>query len=278
MGAGIAQVTAEAGYQVSLVDMNEKVLNKAVASIRSSLQRSTKKRFEKEPQNAEKYINDVVGRIKASVSAEESAQSADLIIEAIVENLKVKHELFKRLDKVAPAQTIFTSNTSSLPIGDIAEVVNRKDKFGGLHFFNPVPVMKLLEVIKTNNTNEATYKSLLDFGKSIGKVTVECKDTPGFIVNRLLVPYIFSAIHMYERGDASTKDIDTAMKLGAGYPMGPFELADYVGLDTCKFITDGWMAKYPNDPSFKSSQVLDKLVAEGKFGRKSGEGFYSYKK
>jgi 3-hydroxyacyl-CoA dehydrogenase len=165
-----------------------------------------------------------------------------------------------------------------LPIGDIAESVARKDKFGGLHFFNPVPVMKLLEVIKTSNTSEATYKSLLDFGKSIGKVTVECKDTPGFIVNRLLVPYMFQAIYMYERGDASLKDIDTAMKLGAGYPMGPFELADYVGLDTCKFIVDGWRAKYPEDPNFKSSAVLDKLVADRKFGRKTGEGFYKYTK
>ncbi len=138
--------------------------------------------------------------------------------------------------------------------------------------------MKLLEVIKTNNTSESTYNTLLEFGKSIGKVTVECKDTPGFIVNRLLVPYLFQAIHMYERADASAKDIDVAMKLGAGYPMGPLELADYVGLDTCKFIVDGWREKYPEDPTFKESQVLNKLVAEGKLGRKTGEGFYKYTK
>jgi len=278
MGSGIAQVTAEAGYQVTLVDQNEKILSKALSSIKTSLQRSTKKRFEKEPQNQEKYIGDVLGRIATTSSAEQASQQADLVVEAIVENLKVKHDLFQRLDRAAPAHTVFTSNTSSLPIGDIAQVVNRKDKFGGLHFFNPVPVMKLLEVIRTNTTSDSTYKELLEFGKSIGKVTVECKDTPGFIVNRLLVPYMFQAIHMYERGDASTKDIDTAMKLGAGYPMGPFELADYVGLDTCKFIVDGWRAKYPDDPTFQSSKVLDKLVSEGKFGRKSGEGFYKYTK
>jgi len=192
--------------------------------------------------------------------------------------MKVKHEIFKTLDKLSPANTIFASNTSSLSITEIAEVINRKDKFGGLHFFNPVPVMKLLEVIRSAETSNSTFEALLDYGKAIGKVTVECKDTPGFIVNRLLVPYLLEAIKMFERGDASCEDIDTAMKLGAGYKMGPFELADYVGLDTSKFILDGWYQKYPQNESFKSALLLDKLVAEGKFGRKSGEGFYNYKK
>lgn len=190
--------------------------------------------------------------------------------------MKVKHSLFRQLDEISPPETIFTSNTSSLPISDIAEPCSRKDKFGGLHFFNPVPMMKLLEVIKTKDTSAATYATLMEFGKSIGKVTVECKDTPGFIVNRLLVPYMFQAVQMLERGDASAKDIDTAMKLGAGYPMGPFELSDYVGLDTTKFIVDGWREKYPEDPAFKRSEILDKLVSEGKLGRKTGEGFYKY--
>ncbi len=131
-------------------------------------------------------------------------------------------------------------------------------------------------MVKTSDTSSATFGTLMEFGKSIGKVTVDCKDTPGFIVNRLLVPFMLSAVHMYERGDASMQDIDTAMKLGAGYPMGPFELADYVGLDTTKFIIDGWREKYPEDPAFKSSKTLDKLVAEGKLGRKSGEGFFKY--
>lgn len=217
-----------------------------------------------------------MSRIQTSDSVDKGAEKAELIIEAIIENLKIKHTLFKHLDEISPPETLFTSNTSSLQIADIAEPVSRKDKFGGLHFFNPVPMMKLLEVIKTGDTSDATYQTLLAYGKSIGKVTVECKDTPGFIVNRLLVPQLAGAVEMYERGDASIKDIDTAMKLGAGYPMGPFELTDYVGLDTTKFILDGWAEKYPNEPAFKKSKILDKYVAEGKLGRKSGEGFYKY--
>jgi len=278
MGSGIAQVTAQAGYDVTLVDQNDTVLNKALASIKVSLQRSTKKKFEKEPEKGEKFIKDTLGRIAISTEAEKAAEKTDLVIEAIVENMKVKHQLFSGLDKAAPRDAIFASNTSSLPISEIAESVVRKDKFGGLHFFNPVPVMKLLEVIKTSATSDQTYNTMIEFGKSIGKTTVECKDTPGFIVNRLLVPNLLEAIRMLERGDASCKDIDTAMKLGASYPMGPFELADYVGLDTTKFIIDGWSAKYPDQPLFRQSDLLNKLVAEGKLGRKSGEGFYNYKK
>lgn len=276
MGAGIAQVTAQAGYQVTLVDQNEAVLTKALGSIQKSLTRSTKKKFDNQPEEQAKYVAEVVSRIKLSDAVDKGAEKADLVIEAIVENMQAKHSLFKTLDQISPPQTIFTSNTSSLPIKDIAMPCNRKDKFGGLHFFNPVPVMKLLEVIKTNDTSASTFGTLMEFGKSIGKVTVDCKDTPGFIVNRLLVPFMLSAVHMYERGDASMKDIDTAMKLGAGYPMGPFELADYVGLDTTKFIIDGWREKYPEDPAFKTSKTLDRLVAEGKFGRKTGEGFFKY--
>lgn len=276
MGSGIAQVTAQAGFQVTLVDQNDTVLNKALASIKKNLQRATKKKFENKPEDQQNFIDETLNRIAVATAVDNGAEKADLVIEAIVENLKVKHTLFKKLDEIAPPETIFTSNTSSLPITDIAEPCSRKDKFGGLHFFNPVPVMKLLEVIKTNDTSVETYASLMEFGKKIGKVTVECKDTPGFIVNRLLVPYMFQAIQMYERGDASVKDIDTAMKLGAGYPMGPFELADYVGLDTCKFINDGWLERFPTDPNFKDSELLNKLVAENKLGRKTGEGFYKY--
>merc|ERR1712179_508415 len=155
---------------------------------------------------------------------------------------------------------------------------NRLDRFGGLHFFNPVPVMKLLEVVKIPETSEETFQAMTNWGKAMGKATVTCKDTPGFIVNRLLVPYMMEAVRMVERGDATPQDVDTAMKLGAGYPMGPFELTDYVGLDTCKFIIDGWNEKYPDHPLFAPSPLLNKYVAEGKLGNKVGEGFYKTKK
>ncbi|CAF0968116.1 unnamed protein product [Brachionus calyciflorus] len=278
MGSGIAQVTAEAGYSVYLIDQNQNALDKAIKSIQNSLTKTTKKRFNKEPEHAERYIKDTLDRIQTTTELDSGAEKSDLIIEAIVENIQVKHDLFSKLDSISPKETIFASNTSSLPISEIAQAVNRKDRFGGLHFFNPVPVMKLLEVIKTHETSDATYKTLLEYGLSIGKTTVECKDTPGFIVNRLLVPYMFEVVKMYERGDASLQDIDTAMKLGAGYLIGPFELLDHVGLDTSKFIIDGWRKRYPNDLSFESSPVIDKLVSEGKLGRKTGEGFYNYRK
>lgn len=203
MGSGIAQVTAQAGFKVTLVDQNDKILSKSVSSIKTSLQRVNKKKYEKDPAKGEANLNETMARITASAKLDDGAHKADLIIEAIVENMKVKHELFTQLDKLSPNHTIFASNTSSLPIKEIAQPVNRKDRFGGLHFFNPVPVMKLLEVIRTENTSDETYKAMLEFGKTIGKVTVECKDTPGFIVNRLLVPYMLEAVKLYERGDAS---------------------------------------------------------------------------
>lgn len=212
MGSGIAQVSAEAGFKVTLVDQNDKILEKAVGGIRASLQRVAKKKYDKEPAKAEAFVKNSLDRIKTSSKLDDGANQADLVIEAIVENMQAKHDLFTQLDKLAPSHTIFASNTSSLPITEIAEPVNRKDRFGGLHFFNPVPVMKLLEVIRTPATSEETYRSMVEFGKAIGKVTVECKDTPGFIVNRLLVPYMFEAVRMFERGEASMKGITSVFR------------------------------------------------------------------
>lgn len=180
--------------------------------------------------------------------------------------------------QVAPEHTIFTSNTSSLSITAIASVTNRKDRFGGLHFFNPVPVMRLLEVIRTVDTSDDTYNKITAFGQKLGKACITCKDTPGFVVNRLLIPYMAESVRLLERGDASARDIDTAMKLGAGYPMGPIELADYVGLDTTYNILKGWHENDPENPIFKPLPLLEKLVKEGKLGVKTGEGFYQYNK
>jgi len=276
MGAGIAQVAAQTGHKVTLVDVNQKVLDKSNARISESIKRVAKKQFKEDEAGAQKFIDSSLTNMNVATSANDALTSADLVVEAVVENMGLKQKLFAEYDQIAPAKTIFASNTSSLPISEIASTSSRADRFGGLHFFNPVPVMKLLEVVRIPQTSDDTYNAMVAWGKAMGKMTVECKDTPGFIVNRLLVPYLMEAVRMVERGDASAKDVDVAMKLGAGHPMGPFELADYVGLDTNKFIMDGWSSRFPSEPLFRESPMLNKLVADGKLGRKSGEGFYKY--
>jgi len=280
MGAGIAQVSAQSGYNVTIVDMSEDILSKSKKSIEKSLGRVAKKQFPDDSKAAERdsWMKETVARLTTHTNAEEVVKNTDLVIEAIVENIAIKQKLFSALDAVAQQHTIFASNTSSLAISDIASATKRKDRFGGLHFFNPVPVMKLVEVIKTPDTSDTTFQSLVDFGQGVGKTTVQARDIPGFIVNRLLVPYMMESIRMLERGDATARDIDVAMKLGAGYPMGPIELGDYVGLDTCQFIIKGWHEQFPDNPLFQPSPLLDKLVAEGKHGMKTGEGFYKYNK
>jgi len=276
MGAGIAQVAAQNDFNVTVVDAEDEYLQKCMVMIRKSLDRITKKKFPNEPKGSSRFIDDTLGKISTLREADIAVKNSDLVIEAITENLDAKKKLFTLLDKNAPEDCIFTSNTSSLSITDIASCTDRKDRFGGLHFFNPVPMMKLVEVIRTDDTSDKTYTSLFNFSRDLGKAPVACRDTPGFIVNRLLVPYMMEAIRFVERGHATAKDIDTAMKLGAGYPMGPFELADYVGLDTTKFIIDGWHKLEPENALFNPSETLNKLVADGKFGRKNGEGFYKY--
>lgn len=277
MGAGIAQVAATTGHSVVLVDTSEDILKKSAKSIEGSLRRVVKKKFADKPEAGEEFVQKVLKNVSTSTDAAAVVQKTDLVVEAIVENLKVKQDLFSTLDKVAPEHTIFASNTSSLPIADIASSTARLDRFGGLHFFNPVPMMKLVEVIQAPGTSQQTFDALMDFSKALGKHPVSCKDTPGFIVNRLLVPYLMEAVRLHERGHGSKEDIDVAMKLGAGYPLGPFELLDYVGLDTSKFIIDGWCEMEPDNPLFSPSPLLNKLVAEGKLGKKTGEGFYKYK-
>uniref|UniRef100_A0A1B6FJH3 3-hydroxyacyl-CoA dehydrogenase n=1 Tax=Cuerna arida TaxID=1464854 RepID=A0A1B6FJH3_9HEMI len=278
MGSGIAQVAAQAGNKVTLVEVNDAALQKATSGIENSLKRVAKKIYKEKPAEAENFIKDITSRITYTKDLPSSVKQSDLVLEAIVEKMAVKHELFSKIDPIAPESTIFASNTSSLSIGEIASVTKRKDRFAGLHFFNPVPVMKLLEVIRIPETSDDTYTKLMEWGKQIGKVTITCKDTPGFVVNRLLVPLMCEAVRMMERGDASARDIDIAMKLGAGHPMGPFELADYVGHDTTNSIVSGWHEKYPDNALFEPLKSMQELVKQGKLGVKTGEGYYKYDK
>jgi len=278
MGSGIAQVAAQTGHNVTLVELDSSLIDKAKKSIEKNLERVARKQFKDDKAKISAFVSESLARINGSTDVKETVKNTDLVIEAIVENLEVKQKFFSSIDGVAKASTIFASNTSSIPITEIAKSTNRRDRFLGLHFFNPVPVMKLLEVIRTADTSDETFKIAMEFGKNLGKTCVTCKDTPGFIVNRLLVPYMSEAIRMLERGDASAEDIDIAMKLGAGYPMGPFELSDYVGLDTSKSVRETYARYYPDNPLFKPIPLADKLVAEGKLGMKTGEGFYKYKK
>jgi 3-hydroxyacyl-CoA dehydrogenase len=198
------------------------------------------------------------------------------VVEAIVEDLAVKKKLFAELGKICKPATILASNTSSFPIAEMGAASGRPQNMVGLHFFNPVQLMRLVEVVRTDKTSDEAFAAARAFGEACGKTPVSCKDTPGFVVNRLLVPYMVQAMQMLERGDATKEDIDTAMKLGCGYPMGPIELTDYVGLDTTLSIVEGWTERYPDDPAFAVPKLLEQKVREGKLGRKSGEGFYAW--
>ncbi|GAB5585845.1 hypothetical protein Unana1_00745 [Umbelopsis nana] len=281
MGAGIAQVAAQAQLKVTLVDTTDKALENGQNIISNSIKRVAKKLHPEDQAKQKEYIDKAVQNITTTTDAKAAAKDADLIVEAIVENIKIKQQLFKDLDEVAPEHTIFCSNTSSLSVTDIAKATSdkRKQQFAGLHFFNPVPAMKLVEIVRTEQLDDKVYDQLAQVTKKIGKSPVSCKDTPGFIVNRLLVPYMLEAFRILDRGEASPQDVDTAMKLGAGMPMGPIELADFVGLDTMKFIVDGWRETGGIEPALvQPVKVLDELVAEGRLGRKSGKGFYDYSK
>jgi len=268
MGSGIAQVCAVSGYDVVVLEQDQKFLDKGFSGIEKSLAKFAEKGNLKEPVEA------VRARLKGVTKPAELAD-CDIIIEAIIENVEEKKKMFAALDSIVKKDAIFSSNTSSISITEVAAATKRPDKFVGLHFFNPVPLMKLVEVVRTIATSSAAFDAAFDFGKSLGKVPVRTSDKTGFIVNRLLVPYLLDAIRAYEEGVDSIPDIDNAMKLVCGYPMGPFTLLDFVGLDTTYYITHVMFDEF-RERRFASPSLLKRMVMAGWYGRKSGKGFYDY--
>jgi len=269
MGSGIAEVCAKAGFTVVVREVDEK----ALAAGRRRIENSLSKAIERGKLDA-RTGDEIRGRLKFSSSLEEFS-SLDLVIEAIVENLDVKREVYRALDALCGPETIFCSNTSSLTITEMAAATQRPDRFAGLHFFNPVPVMKLVEVVRGLATSDATVAAVTAFARALGKEPVACRDNSGFIVNRLLVPFLLDAIRAHEQGVGSLEDIDTGMKLGCAHPMGPFELLDYVGLDTVYAIAEIMFAEY-REARFAPPALLKRLVLAGRFGRKTGRGFFEY--
>ena len=269
MGSGIAEVAAKSGFDVTAREINEELLEKGEARI----SRSMDKAVEKEKLSAEDR-DAASARLSFTTEVSDLA-GCDLVIEAIVENLEAKNELFVQLDGLCGEGTIFASNTSSLTITDMAAATERADRFVGLHFFNPVPVMKLVEVVRTIATSPETFDRAFAFAKALGNVPIAAKDNSGFVVNLLLVPYMLDAIRQLERGVATIEDIDTAMVLGLGHPMGPFVLCDFVGIDTLYKISEIMFDEY-HEERYAPPPLLKRIVAMGRFGRKSGKGFYDW--
>ncbi|MBI5265918.1 MAG: 3-hydroxybutyryl-CoA dehydrogenase [candidate division Zixibacteria bacterium] len=269
MGSGIGQVAAAVGYTVVACEVAEAQLQTGLKYITKSLDKAIEKG------KLDQATKDrTLGNIKGTTTLNNLAD-CDIICEAVVENLDVKKEVYRKLDSICKPETIFASNTSSLSIGDMASVTKRRAQFVGLHFFNPVPIMKLCEVVRTIDTNDATFKAAFDFAETLGKTCVTAKDSPGFIVNVLLVPYLLDAIRQLERGLATREDIDNGMMLGCGHPMGPLALTDFIGTDTILYIADIMFHEF-KDSHYAAPPLLRRMVHAGYLGKKSGRGFFDY--
>ena len=269
MGSGIAQVSAAAGFKTIVRETNQALLDKGLARIRKFLDDGVTK-GKVTPEARDTTLANLSGTTDFA-----AMKDCDLVIEAIVENIEDKAAAYAGLDAVVGPGAIFASNTSSLCVTELAARTKRPDRFGGLHFFNPVPLMKLVEVVRGLATSDETYQALYAFSQAIGKEPITAPDKPGFIVNRLLVPYLLDAIRCFEEGLGSAQDIDNGMKLGCGHPMGPLTLLDFVGLDTTYYIANIMFDEY-KDAMFAAPPLLKRMVLAGKLGRKSGEGFYKY--
>lgn len=271
MGGGIAQVCAQSGYPVIVSEINDELLKRGLSSIESILDRSVQKgRVSQEDKDA------AMSHISGTTDMRDFLD-CDIVIEAAIENIDIKRKIFNQIDSVCPERTILATNTSCLPVTELAASTKRPDRFLGMHFFNPVPSMKLLEIIRTNTTSEVTLETGKQFGTSLGKTFVMVDDSPGFIVNRLMTPQILNAIRMVESGIATREDIDTGMTLGLNYPMGPLALADLIGLDTLLYIANT-IHNALEDEQYAAPKLLNDLVAAGNLGRKTGKGFYEYQR
>jgi len=273
MGSGIAQVAATAGFDVTVLEVEQKFIDKGFAGIEKSLAKFAERPPEKGGITAQQK-DEIRARLKGTTNPQDLAD-CDIVIEAVIENVEEKKKMYAALDSIVKKDAIFASNTSSISITELLSSTKRPERFIGLHFFNPVPLMKLVEVVKTIATAPDVYDAAYEFGKKLGKVPVRTADKTGFIVNRLLVPYLLDAIRAYEEGVGSIPDIDNAMKLGCGYPMGPFTLLDFVGLDTTYYITHVMFDEF-RERRFASPPLLKRLVMAGWYGRKTGKGFYDY--
>ncbi len=269
MGSGIAQVCAQAGFETVVREIDQKFIDKGFGAIEKNLSKAVGK-----GKMTQAVMDTTIGRLHGTVALGD-LQDCDLIIEAVIEDLNLKNEMYAALDKICPEKTIFASNTSSLTVMSMAASTKRTDRFCGLHFFNPVPLMRLVEVVKTIATSKETIETCFEFSKTIGKTPILAKDNSGFIVNLLLIPYLLDAIRVLEQGYASVEDVDTGIKLGLNHPMGPLTLLDFVGLDTTYNIANIMFEEY-REKRYAPPPLLKKMVLAGYYGRKSGKGFYDY--